>query len=278
VNLPPGWALLPLWHVQADSCACPAGVECSSPAKHPRTRHGLLDASHDPDVVGRWRRQYPRANWGATTGRTFDVVDVDADHGGVDSLTEAADGRPLGWGPIVETGGGGRHYYCAVTGSRNRAGLLPGVDYRGRGGFVVIPDSLHASGRRYRWLVGPGEPLRPLPGWLHELVIPPPPPRSEPRFDRVPSRRRSYGQAALDAEAALVVGSVEGKRNHQLNKSSFAVGQLVGAGWLGAADAIETLLDAAISCGLTEAEACATIDSGLRAGIARPRGGPHGTT
>jgi hypothetical protein len=198
---------------------------------------------------------------------------VDAGHGGLESLAAAAGGRPLGWGPVVETGGGGRHYYCLPTGSRNRTGILPGVDYRGKDGYAVIPESLHVSGRRYRWLVGLTHPLRALPGWLADLVNPPPSPAvPKPRRVVVPSGRHRYANVALEAEAALVAGSVEGRRNEQLNCSSFAIGQLVGAGWLDPADAIDMLLNAALVCGLTEREACATIDSGLRAGITKPRG------
>jgi hypothetical protein len=159
-----------------------------------------------------------------------------------------------------------------VTGTGNRAGLLPGIDYRGRGGFVVIPDSLHISGRRYQYLIGLSVPLRPLPAWLLEVVAPPAP-KAQPA-GTTPLRRRSYAGAALEAEAAAVAAAGVGERNAQLNRSSFALGQLVGAGWLDPADAIETLMDAAAVCGLGEAEAAATVDSGLRAGIAKPRGAP----
>ncbi len=43
----------------------------------------------------------------------------------------------------------GWHYYVAPTGLRNGAGLLPGVDLRAAGGYVVAPPSRHASGRTY---------------------------------------------------------------------------------------------------------------------------------
>jgi hypothetical protein len=34
---------------------------------------------------------------------------------------------------------------------KNRVGLLPGIDIRGDGGYIVAPPSLHPSGRRYQW-------------------------------------------------------------------------------------------------------------------------------
>jgi hypothetical protein len=32
-----------------------------------------------------------------------------------------------------------------------KVGLVPGIDIRADGGFIVVPPSLHASGRRYAW-------------------------------------------------------------------------------------------------------------------------------
>ena len=267
------WDLLPIWHTVNGRCGC-GRVDCPSPGKHPRTAHGLLDASHDPAQLARWARQYPDCNWAARTGQSFDAVDIDPDHGGDDSLAGIAKGRQLGWGPVCATGGGGRHYYCAPSGGGNRASVLPGIDYRGVGGFVVIPDSNHVSGNRYRWLVGLSVPLRPLPTWLADIFLPP---KNSAQVSlvcrsRVPGRTHRYAQAALEAEAEAVAGTPEGGRNDRLNRAAFSAGQLIAAGWLDVADAIETLTDAAIASGLGEREAVATIDSGLRAGIAHPRG------
>jgi hypothetical protein len=61
---------------------------------------------------------------------------------------------------IVETGGGGSHFYYAspvdVT-VRNRVKVLGRcIDIRGDGGYVVAPPSLHRSGKRYAWLTTKG--------------------------------------------------------------------------------------------------------------------------
>jgi len=67
---------------------------------------------------------------------------------------EALDsGEPLAETVMVETGGGGRHWYyrAPLEASRNRDNLLPGVDIRGSGGYVLGANSLHSSGRRYSY-------------------------------------------------------------------------------------------------------------------------------
>lgn len=127
----------------------------------------------DAEAIDRWFRRWPEANVGIVTGRAsrLVVVDVDARHGGLESLAELE--REHGALPrTVEaaTGGGGRHLYFAHPGRAvpNRVGAAPGIDLRGDGGCVVAPPSVHPSGRRYAWVRAPGEaPLAPLPAWLH---------------------------------------------------------------------------------------------------------------
>ncbi len=138
------------WPVATGSCSdCSCGrAGCGSPAKHPITARGYLDASSDPDRVARWWRRWPYANIGVPTGAAFDVVDIDGPTGmaGLRSLLSRGECTA---GPLVRTGRGW-HYLVVATGHGCRVGLLPGVDYRGRGGYVIAPPSVHASGRCYR--------------------------------------------------------------------------------------------------------------------------------
>ena len=129
-------------------CTCPDPA-CSDPGKHPRLRGWQRLAAVDPAVVGEWWRRWPDANLGLATGRRFDVLDLDGDQG-VEALRAALSIAPTEHpGPVARTGGGGWHLLYAPTGLGNRVGLLPGVDWRGRGGLIVAPPSRHASGHRY---------------------------------------------------------------------------------------------------------------------------------
>jgi hypothetical protein len=148
------WPVVPIWWPDGGLCACPQGADCDRPAKHPigsLAPHGLHDASTDPAVVRAWWRQHPLANIGLLTGVTFDVIDVD-EPAGLDIIDEM--GR-AGYAPTVlgrAQTGRGWHLYVPPSGEGNRARFAPGLDYRGRDGYVVASPSLHASGVRYRWL------------------------------------------------------------------------------------------------------------------------------
>jgi Bifunctional DNA primase/polymerase, N-terminal/Primase C terminal 1 (PriCT-1) len=131
------------------------------------------------EEVHTWFSGWPDAGIGVVTGAVSGliVLDIDPEHGGeasLERLQSQHDRLPT----TVEcrSGGGGRHLYFAHPGAvvRNKAGLAPGVDLRGDGGYVVAPPSLHASGLRYVW-VGDRRPkmsdLAPLPGWVLQLAV-----------------------------------------------------------------------------------------------------------
>jgi hypothetical protein len=63
----------------------------------------------------------------------------------------------------VQTGRGFHLYYKGD--GRTRGGVLPGIDIRGVGGYVVAPPSIHASGHVYEWVEDQREDLAPAPAW-----------------------------------------------------------------------------------------------------------------
>ena len=152
-----GWKALPLHSIENRSCTC-GSSSCPSPGKHPRVRHGSKDASSDPFTVCQWWSQWPNANIGIATGSVSNllVVDVDLRHGGEESWRSFFQQNQLGHTLTALTGGGGFHLYYKLDGKQlgNKTNVLPGVDIRGEGGYVVAPPSLHASGEIYDWKEG----------------------------------------------------------------------------------------------------------------------------
>lgn len=168
-----GWPVIPLHSPGVGPSNCDCRKACGkNAAKHPRTAHGLLDASTDLTIVTRWWEMWPSANIGIVTGAVSGLVVLDVDvraNGDVSLGTLTDEYGQLPDTPTVLTGGGGLHYYFAHPGGiiRNSAGKLgSGLDIRGDGGYVVAPPSLHASGQIYTWAIA-GEPA-PLPAWLQE--------------------------------------------------------------------------------------------------------------
>lgn len=204
-----GWEVLPLHSVKGTNCSC-RKAKCSSPGKHPRTRHGLKEATRDEQTIKRWWRTWPYANVGICTGSRsgFVVVDVDRRHGGEESLRELE--QQYGKLPhtvMSRTGGGGQHLLFAHPGGtvRNKVqvGGLPGLDVRGDGGYIVAPPSLHTSGRPYQWEPGCDPEhgsLAPLPQWLQDLL-------------QVLTRKSKPVRSTAGWRKLVAEGAVEGSRN-----------------------------------------------------------------
>lgn len=138
-----------LWYATQGVAVFP----CAPGAKRPITRHGLHDATTDIDAVAAWWATTPDANIGMPTGHLFDVVDIDAPAGliAVYELIDLGEFPPV---RAVARTPRGRHLYIDPTpGRTNRTGLMPHVDFRATGGYVVAPPSRTADGT-YRWLDG----------------------------------------------------------------------------------------------------------------------------
>lgn len=273
-----GWPVLPLHGCVDGKCTC-GHADCSSPAKHPRTPHGLHEASTDADTIVAWWRRWPNANVGLRTGVAFDVLDVDGVEGQQSILDACATHGPLPDGPWSLTGGGGDHLLFLTTGSGNRAGILPKVDWRGLNGYIVAPPSLHASGVTYSWQEGPESVLHHAPEWLRLLVAPVPlverPLQPMARLPAGSGDGTPYGLRALEAELDELGRAAPGTRNHTLNSSAFNVFQLVAGGELAEAAVVERLRSVALGIGLGEREVAQTIASAQRAGMASPRRAPE---
>lgn len=139
-----GLKVLPL----APGSKVPLGGRCCGDAH----RRGVSDATGDLELVERLWLAHPRANVGIATGHRVDVVDQDGHDGAVSwAQIGRADAWPALLGIVSTPREGGVHRYVTATGDGNGARIAPGLDYRGRGGYVVAPPSI-VDGRRYTWV------------------------------------------------------------------------------------------------------------------------------
>lgn len=160
-----GWPVFPL-RAGAKLPLFPSAHDPGNPCRGEcgQLGHGLWDASTDVDVVAAWWAAEPWANVALRTGDRFDVADLDVKPGAdgfasFNELCETSGTRPRVLAS-VQTANGGRHLYVAPTGRGNFAGLRPGFDWRGTGGYVVAPPSrLAPDGRRYSWVTPPSAAL-----------------------------------------------------------------------------------------------------------------------
>jgi hypothetical protein len=145
--------------------------------------------------------------------------------------------------------------------------VLLGVDFRGAGGYVAAPPSVHPSGIRYRWIIH--DRLGPAPSWLVELIRP----RQERTVNgcKELSVSSAYGQAALRRELERLAQAQNGTRNDQLNKAAFSLGQLVASGALDEDRTAVALIQAGQDLGLGLNECERTVASGMSAGMENPR-------
>ena len=180
--------------------------------KTPATSHGCKDATTDPAQLTEWWGGGSTYNVAIATGHGLVVLDVDADHSRGKFGDETIADLERQYGPLPETwtcltGGGGVHYYFRCEDPALTVGVefAPGLDYRGAGGYVIAPPSIHpTTGRAYEWEASStpaNVPLAPLPEWLHRLML------------QGKAKDRSTAHSAEDMEQVQ-----EGRRNDVLFK------------------------------------------------------------
>lgn len=82
---------------------------------------------------------------------------------------------------------------------------------------------------------------------------------------------RGYVERAVAGECNKIAEAPKGQANEALHRGAVALGTMVGAGWLGRAEAETRLKAAAAGRGKSGSEAAATIKSGLDWGMVHPR-------
>ncbi len=151
-----GWPVLPLRAGQ----------------KTPLTEHGLHDATTDAAVIESWWNAHPDANVGIRTGAVSGIVVIDCDVKNGQQGGESFKLLRLPATLISQTPSGGWHSLYKHPGYevRNRAGLKPGIDIRGDGGYIVAPPSILVNGS-YAWAIEDDlDAVVPLPDHIAGLL------------------------------------------------------------------------------------------------------------
>jgi hypothetical protein len=147
---------------------------CVPRGKYPAVATGLKAATIDEFIIRQWWQQIPDANIGIATGIPSGVFVVDVD--GIDAEGEL---RKLetqygALPPTIEIiTARGRHVWFKMpdTPIRNSAGkLAAGLDVRATGGYVLVPPSVHPTGRKYEWSVDCAGTIAAAPHWLLKRI------------------------------------------------------------------------------------------------------------
>jgi hypothetical protein len=258
----------------------------------PRTKipikgtHGFHSATTNPETIRRYWR-VPDRNIGLATGMASDVwvLDIDSEDGEVALRAFEETHGPLPPTCEVITARGRHIWFKCTTAIRciPLGVIAPGLEVRGAGGGVLVPPSIHPTGRRYEFSVDSVDTLAHAPPWLLDLA------RKRPTIsERALAAARppingapgAYGRAALDGEIAELAGTARGNRNHQLFKAAATLFQLVAGGELDEREVFDRLIAACHANGLMSdpddgpIRCQKTIQSGLRAGRQNPRARP----
>ncbi len=239
---------------------------CVAGGKRPLVEHGFHDATADGRQVGSWWRRWPAANIGVPTGSASGVEVVDVDRKAAGSGFAAFErarraGLAGGWLALVRTPSGGMHAYYPADPDRPQPSWQAArahVDFRGEGGYVVVPPSMVTvtDDQRTRYAVIGGPQPAPVPvnaEALRHLLDPRPAPMPRPRG--------IVSSADAERLAAWVAARGEGERNRGL---FWAACRLAEAG-LSPVETQAALAPAAMHAGLPEREVAVAIRSAYRA-------------
>ena len=146
---------------------------CKPGAKTPITPNGLKDATTSAEIIKGWWVQNPGANIGIRTGKDSDLVVLDFDVKNNQPGRECFQQLQRDHGTLITRSAksptGGFHLYFRHPGGKigNRAGLLPGLDIRGDGGYILAPPSV-IDAVKYEWTIE--DDAAPLPAGLLKLL------------------------------------------------------------------------------------------------------------
>lgn len=260
------------------------------PDKSPYVPTGFHAASLDPDQLAEWWCRWPAALPGLPTGAPCGhvVLDVDTKRGvdGWQTLAQLENCPIRLPAPTVITPSGAGHLYyqrpqggLRNTAGRRGRGIGAGLDWRGDGGYVILP----SPGSGYRWDADHNFRTCAPPPVPPEL-LPKEPKRSASIRPVTPERGISpYADAALDQACRAIIGAPAGEQESTLNGECFSIGTLAGAGGIPAEFARKALCWAARQVRDYDPrdpwraqEIEHKVDRAFDDGLAQPRGARHG--
>jgi hypothetical protein len=149
---------------------------CIPRQQKPAIEDNLNCATTDPSIITSWWRTRD-FNIGIAVGEGSGVWVLDIDGLDGEAFLRQLEAEHGVLPPTVEviSGGGGRHLYFRWPSDievryKQTNPLMPNIDVRGNGGYVVAPPSVHPCGRRYAWSVDSSNEFANAPEWLLELV------------------------------------------------------------------------------------------------------------
>ena len=158
-----GWPTLPINPVLNGVCICGCSdTNCSSRGKHPLISGWRNAATTDLAQIDEWIAKWPHANIAHPVPEKEVVLDFDGEHC-LEAVQHHLDLEFSGTSK-VRTGRGSHLYFKLPEGVTLRSGtnVVPGlpkgckVDIRAYGSYVILPPSIHYSGRLYDWEIDPG--------------------------------------------------------------------------------------------------------------------------
>jgi hypothetical protein len=235
--------------------------------------------------------RYPDCNLGIITGTLsgFVILDVDDEEGHEEIKRRGG----LPDTVTVRTSADWKlHYYFKHPGfevrnfqkDKNKKSPLPGLDFRGDGGYAMLPPSLHERTQQaYRWIVSPDQiAIAEMPGWFRDFlwqrkvsseekvqaagpVVPLP--KLGPEADSA----KRWAMKGVSDELAKIQSAGKGERHQIRYNATMAI-----AGWIpsGILSEQEVRNLVSINFGDSEKKARETIEDAIRDGMAKPRSVP----
>jgi hypothetical protein len=143
-----GYSVIPIKPPAADA----EGKDCNK--KPPISWKGFQSRKATQQEIKKWDKQYPNARIGIVTGKISNLTTLDCDSQEAREQIEEYLPDSL-ITPIAKSPRKGNHLDFEYEPTLpTKAGILPGLDIRNDGGYIICPPSAGLNGSGYEWLPG----------------------------------------------------------------------------------------------------------------------------